>query len=1227
MYIILSKFLGRLIVKLQLLNTFLLLKNEDRELMNVDSLTPLDNLTDKEIYFNYLEGAIEEADVKNIAVTGTYGSGKSSIIKTFQKKYPRYKYLNISLASFKEENNINEEITSDKKGKNLKENPEKESLNRLIELSILQQIFYKERHEDIPDSRFKRIKSISELQIIAISLGLVLWILSVFSIFNSTTLLNFFDADLALYLNDLKIVSITIGLLGLFVILTKTIRVFNNYKLNKLNVQSGEIEIGENIDKSILNHHLDEILYFFEVTDYNVVIIEDLDRFNDTEIFTKLRELNNLVNGSKQILSNTKRKIVFIYAIRDDMFYDKDRTKFFDYIIPIIPIINPSNSNEKINEKLSFHGGSKLPRQEFIDDVAIFIDDMRLLTNICNEYVIYRGNLGVGLNQDKLFAMVIYKNLCPNDFAELHNAKGTIFELISNKELYIEDKVKSFDDRIININKNITDIGNERIPTVRELRVVYINELRDKLVANRAVLGVNLKDINVSFKSLEEDEHFEQLIANPAGSIRFYDSVHNVHTSQVTFDQIQKIVDKKHTYSEREKNINDRLTNQVDKLKNEVERLRSEKNDIRGWSLQKILEDYNIKPAINSLNTKNNNLISYLLTHGYIDENYYDYISYFHEGTITKKDWEFLQSIKSRNDTEFTFKLDKPENLIKKISYKDFNNSAILNYDLIDFLLKNEYTFSPHIKSLIEQFKRKVEISNSFILGYLENGGEKPRFVKLLAKYWNEFWLFIEENDSLTIEKTDNYLNLIIQFSDIEDIKNLAKFSELQKYLQNKEDIHGILNEKKFDDKIKSVLLALDVKFNSLRFSNLKSTILKFIYDNNLYEINDEMIELMLSHNGIDTNNFSIANYTTIKRSELKSLNEYIENYIEIYIADVYLRLENNVREEESDYISLLNHKNISDWNKHLIIKKTNTLITDVSVISKNEISTILFEENRISPNWENIFKYYLLNSKVITKILVTYLNIESNYKALSKEIISSRDGDYPAFRESLLRCADLSDSSYLAFLGSILRRNELEIEGLNKVKVEGLINKILMLTEDNFNSIKEHFPELLIKFLEINVREYFKVRSEYELDADDIVAILKSRVFTVVQKLKFVEETDIDTIIESIALGNEICNLLSNTHQGKINFDLINAIFTDSVHIDTKLKIINNYFDKFTNAQLDELILKFPLPFSNIAVRGKRPIIANTSTHLEFVHKLKNRGYISKYTPKEKVINIYTFG
>ena len=141
-------------------------ESSNSKIKNFDSLTPIDNASDKEIYFKALKEALFNDDVKNIALTGTYGSGKSSIIKTFQKRNEEYNYLNISLASFKEDI---------KPGGDESE----ENLNRLIELSILQQIFYKEKHEDIPDSRFKRIKNISRKKVLFNSFLFLIWSLAV----------------------------------------------------------------------------------------------------------------------------------------------------------------------------------------------------------------------------------------------------------------------------------------------------------------------------------------------------------------------------------------------------------------------------------------------------------------------------------------------------------------------------------------------------------------------------------------------------------------------------------------------------------------------------------------------------------------------------------------------------------------------------------------------------------------------------------------------------------------------------------------------------------------------------------------------------------------------------------------------------------------------------------------------------------------------------------------
>lgn len=210
--------------------------------------------------------------------------------------------------------------------------------------------------------------------------------------------------------------QLAFGIPGTFIVIYSILKTYGNSKFQKLNISSGEVEMAPDVDSSILNKHLDEILYFFEATHYNVVIFEDLDRFEQPDIFTKLREMNILVNNSLQI----KRKILFIYALKDNIFRDGNRTKFFDLIIPVIPIINSVNSGDLLIREIKTR---KLPvsvPDQFLRTVCLYIDDMRVLISVVNEFLLYRELFAkLSIRETSLFAIILYKNIDPAGFADL----------------------------------------------------------------------------------------------------------------------------------------------------------------------------------------------------------------------------------------------------------------------------------------------------------------------------------------------------------------------------------------------------------------------------------------------------------------------------------------------------------------------------------------------------------------------------------------------------------------------------------------------------------------------------------------------------------------------------------------------------------------------------------------------------------------------------------------
>ncbi|MFP3360137.1 NTPase, partial [Planococcus sp. SIMBA_143] len=91
--------------------------------------------------------------------------------------------------------------------------------------------------------------------------------------------------------------------------------------------------------------------------------------------------------------------------INDTIDFSKNRTKFFDFIIPVIPIINSSNSIDKLSEKIDKLAYSDKIDRSFLNDVTIYIDDMRILKNVFNEFIIYKDKLGgIDLDLNKLLA-------------------------------------------------------------------------------------------------------------------------------------------------------------------------------------------------------------------------------------------------------------------------------------------------------------------------------------------------------------------------------------------------------------------------------------------------------------------------------------------------------------------------------------------------------------------------------------------------------------------------------------------------------------------------------------------------------------------------------------------------------------------------------------------------------------------------------------------------------
>lgn len=228
-------------------------------------------------------------------------------------------------------------------------------------------------------------------------------------------------------------------------------------------------------------------------------------------IFERLREINKLTNNQLKQYQKKETKILrFFYLLRDDIFCTKDRTKFFDFIIPVVPVVDSSNSYDQLITILkTYIDGNKIEKG-FLEGISLYIDDMRLLKNICNEFHLYYSNINnnkLELNANKMFAIIVYKNLFPLDFTLLQMNQGFVFYIFNNKPIYIKNEKDKLSANIDDCDLEIKKIEDNHSKSIDEIKAKY--KVEQDEVRNRYRYYRSSVEVDKAIKKLDNQEQSE----------------------------------------------------------------------------------------------------------------------------------------------------------------------------------------------------------------------------------------------------------------------------------------------------------------------------------------------------------------------------------------------------------------------------------------------------------------------------------------------------------------------------------------------------------------------------------------------------------------------------------------------------------------------------------------------------------------------------------------------
>lgn len=709
-----------------------------------NSLTPDILEENKQVYTEALDYAFSNNDIKNIAITGNYGAGKSTVWNTYKKN-------KLNDASSKDELNIFKNIITVSVGgyeyySKAKNNKEEEVLKSVdlkdsqIERIIINQILSQIKTEKVPltNTKFKKNKSTKDVICDVVStcsflLSIIIWFSKSFIISGIQCLFGETNSVLIIMLSSLILFILPVG---------RFLHKFytaNKISFSTIKFQGTEANFNNtNDDEDDLEKMSKEIVYLLASSETTVVVFEDLDRLNNSLIFTKLRELNYLLN-SYLITNEIKRVVRFVYLVKDGLFYSKDRTKFFDFILPIVPIVD---SNTSVNQFIELtKEGIKQPDTKLLQRISFYVDDMRMIRNIVNEYTIYSNLLpieDIKLNHNKLFSLITLKNIFPNEFQLLQENKGYIKYVMNQLELHkkevIEEESQQIKKDVENLEKSIYEAEEEIYQSMAELISSEV-EILEKEKSEQMEYFLRKWQKNekqryiVKDKSSTSEYDFREFIAKFIES----DSAKSYNLSKITQENIFIIEDYRRAKKEGEKRIA-----QLSKLKwrRILHRLSQDETD-------KIFNN----PDFEITKDDYFPLIRFLFFSGNLNETYWYYMTNF----IDKKDYPlkmndiiFMKGVLEGTRLNPFLNIESPDVILARLNIDDFRDSNILNYKLIELCIEKRE--SSYVRAVSKSVQRIDNYNN---------------LIRILNK--------------LGIEKCKKYVDVLIRFGDYDILREILE--------------------------------------------------------------------------------------------------------------------------------------------------------------------------------------------------------------------------------------------------------------------------------------------------------------------------------------------------------------------------------------------------------------------------------------------------------------------